>query len=95
MILNIVVSRVGAVGVSELPVAVRLSKLMNVISQAQNNGGYEVIWDSEILHSYEYLYSWILLGKLNQDRDDLNLLTFSPSQTHDGQVSQKVLKIII
>jgi hypothetical protein len=78
----------GDIRVSELPVAVRLSKLMNVISQAQNNGGYEVIWDSEILHSYEYLYSWILLGKLNQDRDDLNLLTFSPSQTHDGQISQ-------
>lgn len=81
----------GDIRVSELPVAVRLSKLMNVISQAQNNGGYEVIWDSEILHSYEYLYSWILLGKLNQDRDDLNLLTFSPSQTYDGQVSQVVV----
>lgn len=78
----------GDIRVSELPVAVRLSKLMNVISQAENNGGYEVIWDSDILHSYEYLYSWILLGKLNQDRDDLNLLTFSPSTTYDGQVSQ-------
>ena len=75
----------GDLRVNELPVAVRLSKLMTVISQPENNGGYEVEWDDIIKTSYNWLYGWVLLGKLKQDKDDLNLLTFSPSSTYDGQ----------
>lgn len=75
----------GDLRVNELPVAIRLSKLMNVISNPNNNGGYEIVWDSEIKNSNYWLYSWIMLGKLKQDKEDLNLLTFSPDSTYDGQ----------
>ena len=75
----------GDLRINELPVAVRLSKLMNVISQPENNGGYDVIWDDEIKNSNHWLYSWIMLGKLKQDSDNLNLVTLSPSTDYDGQ----------
>lgn len=84
----------GDLRVSELPIAVRLSKMMDVISQAQNNGGYEVIWDSEILHSYEHLYSWVLLGKLKQDREKISILSFTPSANYDGQKSEVAVKYL-
>lgn len=74
----------GDIRVGEMPVAIRLSKLMNVISQSQNNGGYEVIWDDDILNSYQWLYSWVLLGKLKQTIEDYKLLTITPS-VYDGQ----------
>lgn len=74
----------GDLRVNELPVAIRLSKLMTVISNPINNGGYEVEWDDEIKQSYHWLYSWILLGKIRQDKEDLNILTFSPNSTYDG-----------
>ena len=75
----------GDLRINELPVGIRLSKLMEVISQPNNNGGYEVIWDDDIKNSYHWLYSWIMLGKIKQDKNELNLLTFSPSSTYDGQ----------
>jgi hypothetical protein len=75
----------GDLRVNELPVAIRLSKLMNVISNPNNNGGYEIVWDDEIKNSYYWLYSWIMLGKLKQDKEELNLLTFLPDSTYDGQ----------
>lgn len=75
----------GDLRINELPVAIRLSKLMNVISQPENNGGYDVIWDDEIKNSNHWLYSWIMLGKLKQDSDELNLVTLSPSSDYDGQ----------
>ena len=75
----------GDLRVNELPVAIRLSNLMNVISNPNNNGGYEIVWDSEIKNSNYWLYSWIMLGKLKQDKEDLNLLAFSPDSTYDGQ----------
>lgn len=75
----------GDLRVNELPVAVRLSKLMNVISNSQNNGGYEVIWDDEIKNSYQWLYSWVLLGKLKQDREEFNAGVFYPNQTYNDQ----------
>lgn len=75
----------GDLRVNELPVAIRLSKLMTVISQPYNNGGYEVEWDGEIKNSYHWNYGWVMLGKLKLEKDDLNLLTFSPSSTYDGQ----------
>lgn len=75
----------GDLRINELPVAVRLSKLMNVISQPENNGGYDVIWDDDIKNSKHWLYSWVMLGKLKQDSDELNLLTISPNSNFDGQ----------
>lgn len=75
----------GDLRINELPVAVRLSKLMNVISQPENNGGYDVIWDDDIKNSNHWLYSWVMLGKLKQDSDELNLLTISPNTDYDGQ----------
>ena len=75
----------GDIRVNEMPIAVRLSKLMNVISQSINNGGYEVIWDDDILNSYQWLYSWILLGKLKQETDEQKLLELYPSEDYDGQ----------
>lgn len=75
----------GDLRINELPVAVRLSKLMNVISQPENNGGYDVIWDDDIKNSNHWLYSWVMLGKLKQDSDELNLVTLSPNTDYDGQ----------
>lgn len=75
----------GDLRVNELPVAVRLSKLMSVISNPNNNGGYEVDWDDTIKWSYEWNYGWVLLGKIKQDKEGLNLLKFSPDSSKDGQ----------
>ena len=75
----------GDLRINELPVAVRLSKLLNVISQPDNNGGYDVIWDDEIKNSYHWLYSWVMLGKLKKEKDELNIVSFSPNTEYDGQ----------
>lgn len=77
----------GDLRVSELPVAVRLSKLMTVISDPSNNGGYDVVWDDDIKQSYHWLYGWVMLGKLNQESESFSTLTFAPSQQYDGQNS--------
>lgn len=77
----------GDLRVNELPVAIRLSKLMTVISNHKNNGGYNVIWDDEIKQSYHWLYGWIMLGKLNQENESFSALTFTPDQQYDGQNS--------
>ena len=77
----------GDLRVNELPVAIRLAKLMHVISQPVNNGGYEVVWDTEIKNTYQWLYGWVLLDKLKQEREKLDLLTISPHQTYDGQAT--------
>lgn len=57
----------GDLRINELPIAIRLSKLLYRISQPENNGGYTVEWDNEILLSHYWNYGWILLGKLKQD----------------------------
>ena len=75
----------GDLRVSELPVAIRLAKLMTVISQPQNNGGYEVEWDDEITNSWHWLYGWVMLGKVKQDKEKLSISSISPSQQYDGQ----------
>lgn len=77
----------GDLRVNELPVAVRLSKLMAVISNPDNNGGYNVVWDDDIKESYHWLYGWVMLGKLNQESESFSTLTFAPSQQYDGQNS--------
>lgn len=75
----------GDLRVNELPVAIRLSKLMNVISQPYNNGGYEVEWDENILNSYHWLYGWVMLGKLKQEREKVEILEITANETYDGQ----------
>lgn len=77
----------GDLRVNELPVAVRLSKLMTVISDPSNNGGYNVVWDEDIKQSYHWLYGWVMMGKLNQESESFSTLTFAPSQQYDGQNS--------
>lgn len=77
----------GDLRVNELPVAVRLSKLMTVISDPSNNGGYNVIWDEDIKQSYHWLYGWVMMGKLNQESESFQTLTLTPSQQYDGQNS--------
>lgn len=75
----------GDIRVNELPVAIRLSKLMHAISQPENNGGYEVIWDDEIKQSLHWLYGWVLLGKLKQEKEYLDPIVISKNTTYDGQ----------
>lgn len=76
----------GDIRINELPVAIRLSKLMYVISQPENNGGYEVIWDDDIKQSLHWLYSWVLLGKLKQEKDYINPITIYKNDDYDGQI---------
>lgn len=77
----------GDLRVNDLPVALRLSKLMWTISNPQNNGGYTIDWDQSIIDSYEWLYGWITLGKLNKPEEKMVNVEFSPNPTYDGQWS--------
>lgn len=78
-------SEAGDLRVNELPLAIRLSKLLYAVSQPVNNGGYTVVWDSSITDSNYWKYGWVMLGKIKQDRENLESLSFSPSTTYDGQ----------
>lgn len=78
----------GDLRVSELPVAVRLSKLMEVISNPDNNGGYEVIWDDSIKNSYHWLYSWIMLGKLKKEKEEFSKKVFYPNSNYNDQKTE-------
>lgn len=75
----------GDLRVNELPVAIRLSKLMTAISNPANNGGYTVSWDTEITSSAYWIYSWILLGKIKQSFDTYMNLQIQTNETYDGQ----------
>lgn len=75
----------GDLRVNDLPVALRLSKLMWTISNPVNNGGYTVEWDDDILNSYNWLYGWIVLGKLNKSEERMMKVAFSPNADYDGQ----------
>lgn len=48
--------------VNYLPVALRLSKFLTVLSNPANNGGYNVEWDSSITDSYYWKYGFLYLG---------------------------------
>lgn len=61
----------GDIRLNEMPVAIRLSKLMRTLSEPFNNGGYEVEWNQEILDSPYWNYSWVMLGKMRQDKEYL------------------------
>lgn len=59
----------GDIRVNEMPVGIRLSKLMRTLSEPFNNGGYEVEWHPDILNSPYWNYSWVMLGKMNQEKE--------------------------
>lgn len=66
----------GEMRINEMPVAIRLSKLMEVISNPVNNGGYTVEWDDVIKSSPYWLYSWIMLDKLTAEKQDTEAYNF-------------------
>ena len=53
--------------VNQMNVGLRLPYLLKTISDPDNNGGYNVIWDEDILNSPYYKYTWILLDKPDFD----------------------------
>lgn len=71
---------VGDIRASEMPIAIRLSKLMNVISNPANNGEYSVIWDNKIKQSPYWLYSWIILGKIQTSEKRINISQIEADQ---------------
>lgn len=77
----------GDLRTNELPIAVRLSKLMTVISDPYNNGGYNVVWDDDIRQSYHWLYGWVMMGKLKKEREFFNVFKLFPNSQYDGQNS--------
>ena len=76
-------SEAGDLRVGELPAAVRLSKLMTVISNPDNNGGYDVEWDSSITSSYHWRYGWVLLGNVGKTKREVDniVMTLSNPRT--------------
>lgn len=73
----------GELRINEMPIAIRLSKMMNVISNPINNGGYEVEWDESIKNSPYWNYSWVMLGKLKQEQNEINNIEFTPPSSPD------------
>ena len=47
--------------VTNMPMAIKISKLMGRISDSVNNGGYEVVWDNTITDSYWWKYGFVLV----------------------------------
>lgn len=75
----------GDIRVNEMPVALRLSKILRTISMPWNNGGYDVEWDEDITNSPYWKYSWVMLGKINQEIEEYNLanITVETSSNSD------------
>lgn len=73
----------GDIRVNEMPVAIRLSKLLRTVSMPWNNGGYDVEWDEDITNSPYWNYSWVMLGKIKKESEG-----FSPNEISiDGHQS--------
>lgn len=75
----------GDIRVNEMPVAIRLSKLMRTISMPWNNGGYTVEWDKTITDSPCWNYSFVTLGKITQEKEEVSSVEIYSSQEYDGQ----------
>lgn len=75
----------GDIRLNEMPVAIRLSKLMRTLSEPFNNGGYEVEWNQEILDSPYWNYSWVMLGKMKQDREAVNIPNINIDDSSNSQ----------
>lgn len=76
-------SEAGDLRVSELPVAVRLSKMMTVISNPDNNGGYEVEWSPSIKSSYHWNYGWVMLGDAGKTQKIVDNVSFTAAAPVD------------
>ena len=57
----------GDLRVTELPIAIKLSKVLDAISATGNNGGYTVEYSSSITSSNYWKYGWVMLGKPDFD----------------------------
>lgn len=57
--------------VTNMPMAIRVSKLMNRIADPDNNGGYTVVWDQKIKDSYWWKYGFILTDTPEYDLDNI------------------------
>lgn len=76
----------GDLRINELPIAIRLSKLLWRISQPENNGGYEVQWDPSVLNSLYWKYGWVLLGKIKQENKKVVYASVSTSTTTPNNI---------
>ena len=74
----------GDLRVTELPIAIKLSKLMQAISYPVNNNNYEVIWDDTIIHSPYWRYGWILLQKIQKQGNQVNVTHVIDVDNIDG-----------
>lgn len=78
-------SEAGELRINEMPVAIRLSKLMAAISNPINNGNYTVDWDNDITDSEYWRYGWIILGKIRQDKNIVPLVNITKNTSYDNQ----------
>lgn len=53
----------GDLRATELPVAIKLSKVLDAIAASGNNGGYEVEYSTSLTTSNYWKYGWIMLDK--------------------------------
>ena len=79
----------GDLRVNELPVAIRLSKLLWAITRPENCGGYEVEWSDSILNSYNFIYGWLLLGKLDNKTESLSAETVASYTIGDVEINYR------
>lgn len=77
----------GEMRINETPIAIRLSKLMEVISNPINNGGYTVEWDDIIKSSPYWLYSWVMLEKLHTEKQE--------EKSYDLESPDKVISSLV
>lgn len=68
-------------------IGVRTNLILNAISNPENNGGYEIIWDEEFKNSKEFNETFVLLGK--PDLSDNNRI--DAIQTIDWQISAPII----
>lgn len=61
----------GDLRVNELPVAIRLDKMLNVIFNPDNNGGYEVEMPEFEGNDNPLRYAWVLLGNVKQEQEEI------------------------
>ena len=69
----------GDLRVTDMPVAIRFSKLMYAIKEYASRKGYEINFDNDILESFHYKYSWLLLGKVLKSLDKIVTVTLDAS----------------
>lgn len=63
--------------VINMPIAIKISKLMGRISDSINNGGYNVVWDNSIKDSYWWKYGFVLVDSPEYDLEEASEADFS------------------